>query len=219
MAKATWPQQLARTISKLAPRSKVAQFREDYAKTIRSIKVEGKSDFCELLLEAGPFIESWVVEEDKCPCCALREWSKFYDDASAELPLNVLTAIAKKLPQTKPGAANWQSFFFRCTQKAILATLFDRRMVSKGLLLTWVADKLKEAYSMPLLDLAIDHDAVEDYRALWNGARKENADTQHLQEPRHGAGWLERSVLGDLTENQSRNEVSARGGSAEAADG
>lgn len=171
MTKPAWPERLAKTISKFSPKANVAQFRDEYAEIVRTVPDDKKSNAREVLLEVRSAIESWVTEEDKCPCCALREWTKFYD-AAGSMPVSLLIAIAKKLPQAKSGTVDWQPFFFSCRHKALLTTLFDRRMVAKGHLQAWVSDKLRDAYPLPVLDLAIDNDAVGDYRGLWSGSLK-----------------------------------------------
>lgn len=172
MTRAAWLQPLTKTVAKLSPKSDLAQFRNEYTEIVRSIKDDGKTRNQELLLEAAPIMESWVTQEDKCPCCAVREWSTFYEKAAGELSLDVLVLIAKKLPQIKTGAVDWQPFFFSCRQKPVLVALYERRLVGKANLRLWVGKTLQNAYELPVLDVAIDNDAIPDYRALWEGCMK-----------------------------------------------
>ena len=44
--------------------------------------------------------------------------------------------------------------------------------VAKTTLQSWIADKLPSTYSVPVLDVAIENDAIPDHRALWNGCIK-----------------------------------------------
>jgi len=172
MTKASWLPPLTKAVSQLSPKSDLAQFRNEYSEIVRSIKDDPKNKYREILIEAGPLIESWVTQEDKCPCCALREWSNFYEKAARVLPLDVLVLFAKRLPQMKPGAVDWQPFFFDCRHKSILVAIYDRKFIGKANLQSWIADKLQSAYLLPVLDVAIENDAIPDHRALWNGCIK-----------------------------------------------
>jgi len=211
MTKTAWPQRLVKALSKFSVKSNAARFRDEYAGIIRSIPEENLSSR-ELLLGVRPAIESWVTDTDKCPCCALREWSTFYERASDSVPVSVRVAIAKKLPQMKAGTVDWQPFFFRCRQESVVSILFDRRMVTKATLESWITNSLKDAYPLPVLDLAIDNDAVADYRALWSGSLKwgSRPDGLHGQEEIlaicyacEPAGSLDKELCGFLADNPS----------------
>ena len=102
MTKTMWPERLAKTISKLSPKSNVAQFRDEYAEIVRAVPDDKKSNAREVLLELRPAIESWVTEEDKCPCCALREWTKFYE-AAGSMPVTRSPKSSNRW-QAPPGA-------------------------------------------------------------------------------------------------------------------
>ena len=67
MTKASWLQPLTKAVSKLSPKSDLAQFRNEYSEIVRSIKDDSKAKYQEILVEAGLLIESWGTQEDKCP--------------------------------------------------------------------------------------------------------------------------------------------------------
>ncbi len=168
MSNIGWSERLAKVVSKFNAKSNVAQFREDYSSAVRTIQADAKDtpiiDVLDLLRKA---IESWGTATDKCPCCALREWSQIYDGLSKLADSDLLLVIAKKLPAIKPGTVDWQPFVFQCRKKPVLFALHDRRFIAKADLQSWITKRLDEAYKLPVLDLAVEIDAVADYQQLW----------------------------------------------------
>ena len=165
-----WSETLASLISKFTPKQDVARFRNDYSAVLQTIEPREKvSNIRSALLTVRDQIEAWVASKDKCPCCALREWIRLSEGVSTFAPSTFLVTLAKKIPAMGPGDADWQQVFFNTKNKAVLSTFIDRRFVSTRDLESWVTSRLKEAYQLPILDLAIEKNAFSDWASLLSG--------------------------------------------------
>jgi len=173
MQESTWVDKLSTTISRFSPKQDVAKFRNDYSEAMRAIDSQGKgAQLRETLLDIRKTIEDWVTAKDKCPCCTVREWTRIYESMGNLVPPRLLIAILKKLPIMKPGDADWQPFFFQCKNKSVLAALVDRRLASHNDLGRWTAARLRDAYQLPVLDLAVEQNAITDWLELFDACVK-----------------------------------------------